>query len=68
MSQGYNLDLRERHARSRSELFAKFDFNPDELNWDDGGQRQEFVEVLKRMHAGMSGTHKDLAERNFRFD
>ena len=68
VSEGSNPELAERHARARDKLFAKFDFNLDELNWDDDAQRQEFVEILKRMHAGMSGTHKDLAERNFRFD
>jgi hypothetical protein len=58
---GSNAELAERHARARGKLFAEFDFNLDEVNWDDDAQRQEFVEILKR--AGMSERYKDLAKK-----
>lgn len=66
--EGSNLELRERHASARNKLFAKFSFEWDEADFTDDTVWHEFIEILKRMHAGMSERYKDLAERDIKFD
>ena len=67
-SEGSNPELSERLARARSKLFAKFGFNLDEANMGDDAVWYRFTEILKRIHAGMSGRHKELAQSFLRFD
>ena len=67
-SEGNNPELSERYACARSKLFAKFGLNLDEANLGDDAAWHEFIEILKRMHAGMSEQYKNLANKYLSFD
>jgi hypothetical protein len=55
-----DIELKERYARATRKLFAKFGSSPEVKG-------KELLEVLKRIHGGMSQEYKNASERHLGF-